>query len=499
MLLVAVALAPAGLLGARALATAIGAVVAVGVVGLAARWPDRALQGLVVVLALQLPVLALAYRLGVPGSVVRAAGSTKELLVVGVLVAATAAVVARRPRTDRLDRMTLAYVALVTLYLAVGVAGPRVGHDLFGRSPDSVFLQAVAFRSIVVAPALLLAVRSLRLDAPARRRILDTVVVVSGVVAAGAVVEAVVPAAWERVMGDGLGYVRYQRDLFGILLHDGVVVRTDVAGRLVVRAGSVLFDYLQVGFFLLPGLALAILRAARRATGWSIATAVLVGAGVLATVTRSAILAAAITLVALALTGGSAGTARRLRRSLVVAGVLTALLSVPTGLAPRLVSFAGGGDVSADAHLRSLREGVGQVVDAPWGIGLATTAETATRGATAGLVPENSYLDLAIQLGVPGVALFAVVLLLLVRELVRRVDADPLAGVALAVVVGLAGGALLLHVWTMIETTWLVFALAGLAVPRGADRGARTTPAPGTRPDGGGTEEEAWWTPSTTA
>lgn len=462
----AVALAPVGLLGTRALAAAVGAVVAAGVVALAARWPDRALQVLIVVLGLQLPVLALAYRLGVPGPVVRGAGFTKELLVVGVLVAAAATVVARRSRSDRLDRTTLAYLAVVTVYLGVGVAGPRVGYDVLDRSPDSVFLQAVAFRSLVVGPALLLAVRTLRLDEAARRRLLDTVLVVSGVVAAGAVVEAVVPAVWERVTGELLGYVRYQRDLFGIELARGVVVRTEVGGRLVVRAGSVLFDYLQTGFFLLPGLALATLRAARRPTAGTVATAALVGAGILATVTRSAILAAAVVLVVLALVAGSAGTARVLRRALVVAGVLTAILSVPTGLASRLLSVAGGGDVSAGEHLASLREGLAQVVDAPWGIGLATTAETAARGPTPAVVSENSYLDLAIQVGLPGLVLFVLMLLLALRRLGRRADHDPLAGVASAVIVGLATGALLLHVWTLIETTWIVFALVGVATPR---------------------------------
>src|SRR5687767_4908737 len=65
----------------------IAAVVAVGILGLVLRQPERAIVWLIGFLPLQLTVFSLAYRFGVPGAVLRPLGSYRDIVVVGVAIA----------------------------------------------------------------------------------------------------------------------------------------------------------------------------------------------------------------------------------------------------------------------------------------------------------------------------------------------------------------------------------------------------------------------------
>ena len=102
----------------------------------------------------------------------------------------------------------------------------------------------------------------------------------------------------------------------------------------------------------------------------------------------------------------------------------------------------------------------------PWGGGLGTGFAASARAGAEARIAENAYLDVALQGGLLALALLLVVVGLLWRTLWRHRPWDDLAVAAAAGLLGLTVGGLLLHTWQMLETSWLVLALAGLSVPR---------------------------------
>lgn len=444
------------------------------------RWGASVVAALVVLVAVQQPVWALLLRLGVPVPIVRVARFSKEALLAAVVCLAVAAVVTRRPRQDavlflssrgsRLDRLDLAvgtWVVLVTIHLLLGAT---LGETLFPRTTDDLWLQLVAYRSLVVGPILLVAVRSLRLGAAGRARVLGAILWASAILSVVAIFEVLAPGVMEQFAQRVLDYRGYQRAVFGIDLPWGIVVQTTFGdGILVTRAGSLLFDYLQLGFFLLPALAIALVRVAgpwSRDSWHHLGLLVLFSVGILATVTRTAILAAGVVVVVIVLTVRDDVVRRRLQRLALAGLVIVVAAAIPTGIAARMVAGLTATDASSNEHVAALELGVQTVAGNPLGIGVGSTAEVGVRSDAAALIVENAYLDIGVQTGLLGMLAFAVFLVALVRALVDRLHADDLAGPALATVLGFAFGAMLLHVWLMIEATWVVYVLAGLALRR---------------------------------
>ena len=107
----------------------------------------------------------------------------------------------------------------------------------------------------------------------------------------------VASAAWNRFVVHTIQYTRYE---INVLRGDppnpfDIRVYGHVGGTQIVRAGSVFLSALTCGFYLVLGFALALERAARdQGRRWMIAALVLLGAGLLLTQTRSAILGALV-------------------------------------------------------------------------------------------------------------------------------------------------------------------------------------------------------------
>ena len=449
--------------------------------GTAAQWGAGAVASLVVLVAVQQPLWALLLRLGVPVPAVRLVRFTKEGLLAVVVLAAIAALLARAPdrsssvqfvgaragRWDRLDGAVALWVGLVSAYLLAGLVA---GSTLFPRTTDDPWLQLVAYRSLVVGPVLLVAVRSLPLLRRHRDQVVTAILVAGGLLAAVAMFEVVAPGVMEDLASGALQYRRYQAAVFGIELPWGVVVQTTFGdGILVTRAGSLLFDYLQLGFFLLPAFAVALVRVAdaARADRWrQAALLALLSAGILATVTRTAILAAGVAVIVVVLTLPDEALRRRAR--MLGLGVLVAavVVAVPTGIAARMMAGLAASDASTNEHVQALQLGMDTVAAHPLGIGVGSTAEVGVRSDAAALIVENAYLDIGVQTGVLGIVAFGLLVALLLAALYDRVAVDRLAAPALATIAGFAVGSLLLHAWLMIEATWVAYALAGLALPR---------------------------------
>lgn len=449
--------------------------------GTAAQWGAGAVASLVVLVAVQQPVWALLLRLGVPEAAVRLVRFTKEGLVAVVVLAAAAALLARAPRredrvqfvgvrgprSDRVDLAVGAWIALVTAYL---LAGMVAGEQLFPRTTDDPWLQLVAYRSLVVGPVLLVAVRSLPLVREHRERITTAILAAGGVLSAVAMFEVAAPGVMEDLASDVLRYRAYQARIFGIELPFGVVVQTTFGDEiLVTRAGSLLFDYLQLGFFLLPAFAIALVRVvdADRSDRWQqVALLGLLTAGILATVTRTAIVAAGVAVVVVVLTLPGEALRRRARMIGLAVLAVAVAVAVPTGIAARMVAGLAASDASSNEHVAALELGMTTVASNPLGIGVGSTAEVGVRTDAAALIVENAYLDIGVQTGLPGMLAFVALVVVLVLALRDRLALDPLAAPALAAVVAFSVGSLLLHAWLMIEASWVVHVLAGMALRR---------------------------------
>ena len=141
------------------------------------------------------------------------------------------------------------------------------------------------------------------------------------------------------------------------------------------------------------------------------------------------------------------------------------------------------GEPSLSSHLRALRDGFERVGEHPQGYGLGNAGSVAVRTDTPLLAGESTYAELAIEIGVVGLALFiawnGALLVALIRQ-GRQVAVAAWLAAALATVLALAVQTDVLGV------PWLAFclwALAGSAVQLvGAERsvmGTDVIPPPG--------------------
>lgn len=490
-LLLAALVAPLGLLGTEQLLVGLAVLAAGGVLVATLVWPRGTTAVLVLLLTLQIPVLALALHHGVPAPVVNAASLARNLVVAALIAAGVRIAVSHRQRLDRVDGAALVYVGLVGVYVSLALVGPRLFSDVFPDAPDAPRWQLFAVRAHVAGVALLLGVRSLSWSSagsstgpstgssvtpPAglsdrdrvSRLVRRSVVVTGAVLAAGAVIESLAPDVWIGLTTGQLGIRRFYEIIHGVQ-RTGVIEHIVVAGQRLARAGSLIFDDLQLGYLLLPAFALAAARVVRRGRGVVIAG--VIGLGILLTLTRSAILGAGVTLITVVvLSRGEPAARRRGRRLVAGTGLAVAVLAVPLGLTTRLAALANPRAASTAIHLDALRRGMATLVDHPLGIGPGTGPGVALRTGGPGVFTENAYLGLATEMGVITAAAFVAFLIVLLRHLSRIRPREEVTVAALAAGAGMAVGAVFLHVWTMLAPVWLFFVLAGLAAPRGGTR-----------------------------
>ena len=450
----------------------IAAVVGAGLLAAMSANPTATITALVLLTPLQVVLLATLLRVGAPVGLVRAAGNWNELALIALLVATFRAVATTSHRLDAMDRMAVAFVGLVGGYFLLALQ-PVV--PLFPDAPRTLLPLLTSLRSNVGFVLVFLAVRHLPLDRDDRRRIATSAMVVGAVVGGLAVVETVDTATWQRFVGNTLGVRDYAQQVLG---KGGLVGYSRVTGVQVdaVRAGSLLFQAITLGFFLLLPLSLALHRWLRRSEPRLLLAIAGSGAGALLTFTRSAVLGAAV-LVLSAVWALPAGVGNRRAKTLVTsAGVVASglWLASSIGLLERFASATARTDVSTQKHLDRSLEALRVLLDRPLGLGLGTGPTTSGRTDTAtSLVAENSYLQVGLEVGVVGMLLFTALLALVVVAAFRRArtvtDDGGLVGGVAAAALGLFVGGFFLHVWTNIPTSWTFWAVAGLALPA-ADR-----------------------------
>jgi hypothetical protein len=457
--------------------SAITGLVAFGVVAIAARWPDRSLIALIVLLPFQGLLLAKLWAWGMPTSVVRHAAAWKEALAIGVVLAGIRNFLATGRRADSLDRLALGFVAVVALYALFQTT-------ILPSSTASTSVRWLGFRQDAGFLLLLLGAR----HAPLPKNFLDragrAALAVAVVVAGVCVFEALDSSAWNRFVVNTIQYTRYE---IGVL-HGAppnpfdIRVYGSVAGVQIIRVGSVFLSALTCGFYLVLGFALALERAARgQRRQVMIAALVLIGAGLLLTQTRSAILGALV--AAWFAFRPAAGRSRHWRTQLTIVVAALAIVAVPaafsTGVAKRVQGAQNNSDNSSAAHVSAFSSGVHSIEHHPFGLGLGSSAGVGQQFASQDqssrvVVPENNYLQVGIELGVLPMLLFAVLtvaLVLTLRRAARRTSHAVIAA-SWAGVAGLAVTAWFLQVWISFPVAWTVWGLAGAAL------GASRVPVP---------------------
>ncbi len=437
------------------------------------RRPAAAVTVLLLGLVFNTIILATLFRVGLPGSVVRALGYWKEGLIAGALVAVLRD--RSRRRLDALDVAALAYVVLGMAYLLA----PGAFLDSKGGTALTFSDRLLGWRSDVFYVLIFLIFRHLRLGRVVVDRILRRFLVVAVIAALVGIFEFLASGTWNTLAVHGFSIQNYKHVVLhqqvapGFSLSDVRVYGT-LAGHHFVRVGSVLFDYLGIGFIFAIGLGTAAELVARgQARRWVYAGFPLLGIALLLTQTRSAIIAGVLATV-LALrhrVGRSLPNRARLAHTLAVALLLCVAIAVPTGVLSRF-----SGDTGSNAvHDVGLHKGIDIMAHAPLGRGLSTAAgggqlvaQRQGQGNPAeDVVTETQYLQIGTQLGYAGLMIYALVLLLLLRRLLNRSSDDPLAvipGAMSNVAVGTLIGAIFIQPFAGLQVAWIFWGLAALAV-----------------------------------
>ncbi|CAN5246531.1 hypothetical protein BH18ACT4_BH18ACT4_01500 [soil metagenome] len=449
------------------------ALLPVALVWLAARLPGRWLLVLVAVLPFQQFLIAARFRTGLPSEIARDLGFWKELVVLGCGIAAVRQFRDSGKKLDHVDVLGLTYVGIVALYYLVPDLFIHPIETLGTSTPVEAAAVVVALRNSTSFVILLLAARHLGLDAPYRACFVRTLFVAGVVVAALGIFEVVWSEGWNRLVVDWLQVPRYKDLVLDISSPNPLDVRvyTEVAGRDVLRIGSVFLDQLACGFYLVAALAVGVERLARTLERpWVYVATSFIGLALLFTQTRAALLAGFIAVLSTLRRSSGSSTAARVRFTLLVAAglVVTVPVALGTGLAQRASEVVSGGEESTEVHVARTTGAVASLVNQPLGRGLGTGSTTANRfEVDRSLASENYYLHVGNETGALSMAFFAGLVVSVLRRLRRlghESGPDLLAMGCRSAFLGLSVAALLLDVWIDIAVAWTVWAGVGLSV-----------------------------------
>jgi len=449
------------------------------------RRPVVALFVFVVGLALHNAVMDALYGAGVRGSTLTAITAWKEILLVVALVrVGLPALRARRLPFSWgwVDSFALAFALLCVIYALI----PQT---VLGGTADQRAV-ALGLRHDVVPVGAYFLGRALRLSRDDWRRLLWTLLGTAATVAAWGLVDAyAIPISWWRSNGT----VQYFHKHLGYEYHgtgglpENFIYNVGNNEPFLRRLVSTFLSPLASGYLFVVALLAATVR--RRV---AVALAVVAGAGLLWTFSRSSLVALAVGLVVLAL----------LRRRVHEAGLAVVVVAVAFGWAHLFPHVGPTGDwtkkdlayqaqlakhgpkgpysavssnePSLHEHWAALTDGVRTVVDHPEGYGLGNVGQVASRTGTTLLAGESNYTELGTELGVLGALLWIAwglaVLVGLARARAHRLAAAFAAVLALAVQTDVIGDPWVAYcVWGLAGTallkTCLQERLAGDPVP----------------------------------
>jgi hypothetical protein len=463
----------------------VAAILGLAVVVVMSRWPGPTLVSLVWFLPLQIPLFSYLYHHGVPGPLVRPFGALKEVLGLALLVAAVRAMRADHRRLDTLDKLILAFVAALVLYL---VAPMVVSTGDF--YPRSLSTRLMGFRVNAGFLLMLFAARHAPIDARWRRRFVASIVAVSAVLAAFALYQYARPASFTDFIFNTLGIPYYQLDVLDTPI-EGVVQLVRWTTTRPVRVGSLFVGPFNFADFMLIPAGLLLARLARRGARLAdVGMLVAIGAAIFASQTRANLLGLGVmALLAMAPRRGSLTNQLR-----VVAIVALAVVAFVPSVASSRLGGAGASGSSTEGHVDEIRGGIELLQAYPLGFGLGTAPAVAVREEGAPLViSDNSLLQVGNELGVVMMVFFIVILIAVIRRLGTAARGDPgndLAAGARLALIGLVLAGQLHHVFQTFAISWLVWALAGLGLAASARAAAPDDENEGAPAEGVGQREE---------
>lgn len=417
------------------------------------RYPGQALVVLVLLLPFYPIIFGELARDGVPVAALGYLRYWKEVIL--LTLAARSASRLRVDQLDLVDQAAIAFLGLVAIYIVLPI-GPEIYVRLLGgRQLASFILIFLAARHSGMNPLMMRWVEI-------------------AILAAGAIVAAI--GLWNYFRPDDFaiwisstGAFQWQTEVLGAAGPQGVVIfHTIAAGHVVVRAGSIFLNPLSAAFFLLVPLGIVIGRAAAgQLQRLELAVGALCGAGVIVTVTRTAIVAVPVMIAVALLAGRRPG---RVAVWWLVGAALLYPLVDSVGLAHQLSSALDTGSISTAGHLSALQQDLAATLSHPLGSGLGTGGSQGQRFAVAGAITAESwYFQVAIEVGFLGMVLFIALLGQVLAGLWRRASIGEAAAVpALCALSGLAAGGFFLHSFDNLHTSYPAWALAGLAVSAGA-------------------------------
>ncbi len=471
--LITVAIVLAGLVvflfsAASAFWIGLGMLAALGLAVFGFAWPTPATLVLLVLVPMTRFVSLLVFSATGSGLAVRASQVAKDGLLVILLFAVVNLAFQRRtlPRVHVLDLAVGLYVGIAMLYLLYpGVDG----------SSTSVFAKVLALRQDAFFLLAYFVGRGITLRRDTLVLLIRVVVWLSVAIAAYAVFQWVAPGLNNGAL-NRLGFSEFMATIGAP--HETLAVRSRGIGAAdLARASSFFLADLGLAFYqlLLVPLAGALYLFARRPVeqvGYGLFLLLML-AVLGMTVTRSAIVAGGVGLLYVLLLRPS-----YLRMAVIAAGLagmgsaFAFVKGLDLGSLRALTSLSEG---SASSHFSLIEQGVAAVVQYPLGLGLGNGSHVANQLASFGVVLpvsaiESSYLQIGLELGIPGMLAFIAMLLVAAFYAFAnyfRVG-DELLRMALLATGGIAVSVLTIGVvhpvWSAVHVTVLFWFFVGLAV-----------------------------------
>jgi hypothetical protein len=469
------------------LAGAIGA----ALIFAASRYPAVALGVILAYTPFQLPLFAWALKEGAPAVLVRDAGYVKDAMVAGICIAAVRHLWRRdgtRLQLRLVDYAALAYLAIASADLLLPVAFP----GSFGGQAWSIRLNAWRLDCLFVI--LFLFCRRAPFSRGAVRRLAVVVIIVGLAQFGSAVWEIVDQHSYSNFFVRTVELTNYEQSILHIrpgLAQFGYVIHNGVDSRSFIRAGGFFTDQIELGFStVLPFAIGAQWLIGSKLRVHRLVPPVAAGATVLLALTRSAILACAVALALIVLMGFTRRAKSRLPAlAMVLAGVfLIVPLAGHSTVVSRFASiFSSSSSDDNQEHIARTRAGFNTVIAHPVGSGLGANPGTGVRYHTTNVtIPESSYLQVGIELGLAGMVAFVLMFLGMLYEVWRRArDPGPdgeLPAAVFAAGGGLLVGGLFLHIWTSFPVALAFWGMCGAVLAATDSARAAQPPDPREEP-----------------
>jgi hypothetical protein len=461
-------------LGVLAAMSAMGEVFAVLVLmGVAAvltwRFPAWAAVGLIALVPVNRFLILLVFHFGHSRSITTLAQLWKDLLIAVLFLRGLDEIIMRRrPKLHYVDVMAIAFMVISVLYLFYPGNTGRVGitNRLLGFRADSYFMLAYFVG------------RFITFERRHVRWLLLSLLPGTALVAVIAGAQFAAPDWFNRLF-ERLSFSAFINGQGGIGEVD-VIRNRGISGVSLPRASSLLLGDLALAFFSILALAVAAAllftaRSARARFGAFVVT-ILAIASIGFTITRSAAVAAAITLIIMAVLTRRPGRAG----AVVLVLATSAVVALVSGVVPlrAIDALTNPHEASVQAHGSAISQGLQIVDEDPMGRGLGTVGTIGQRAfREEAVTTENWYLQIAAEMGLVQGLLFialSIVVAIEAHKSFRRVRDLALSRLCLAVTAGSIGFFVLgnmLHVWEVLVVSIAFWLLAGVAV------GARETDA----------------------